>query len=246
MPSFDPQRLNEFASERIEEFHNARLERLQKVKLNTILRRKNPYLFRAKDMQSASEMVRSLLDAYLSSSEEELFGRNFLESLVIRVSSEADGGRKSTAEGIDLEFDRQNTRFLVSIKSGPNWGNHSQKRRLVQNFQTAVRVLQQGDATAHVQPVLGICYGRARTTNIDNYIKYEGQSFWHFLSGDPNLYTSLIEPVGYMAREQNENFKKRRAVLEADFIDKFTKEFCQPDGTIDWGRLLRFNSGNLK
>ena len=140
MPTFDPRRLNEFASEKIEEFHNARLERLQKVKLNTILRRKNPYLFRAKDMQSASEMVRSLLDAYLSSSEEELFGRNFLESLVIRVSSEADGGRKSSAEGIDLEFERKDTRCLVSIKSGPNWGNNDQKRRLLQNFEQAVRV----------------------------------------------------------------------------------------------------------
>ena len=111
MPTFDPRRLNEFAGERIEEFHNARFERLQKVKLNTILRRKNPYLFRAKDMQSASQMVHSLLDAYLSSSEEELFGRNFLESLVIRVSSENDGGRKSSAEGIDLEFDRQTPAF---------------------------------------------------------------------------------------------------------------------------------------
>ena len=245
MPAFDPRRLNEFASERIEAFHNARLERLQKVKLNTILRRKNPYLFHAKDMQSASEMVHSLLDAYLSSSEEELFGRNFLESLVIRVSSETDGGRKSSAEGIDLEFDRQNTRFLVSIKSGPNWGNHSQKQRLAQNFRTAVRVLQQGDSTAHIQPVLGICYGRARATNVANYIKYEGQGFWHFLSGDPNLYTSLIEPVGYLAREHNDSFRERRSQLEEQFVNEFTVDFCHPDGTIDWDRLLKFNSGNM-
>ena len=166
MATLDPQRLNEFASARIEEFHNARLDRLQKVRLNNVLRRKNPYLFRAKDMQSAPEMVRSLLDAYLSSSEEELFGRIFLESLAIRVSGEVANGRKSPAEGIDLEFERDTTHFLVSIKSGPNWGNNSQKTRLVENFQLAVKVLQQGDASSHIQPVLGICYGRAKTTNL--------------------------------------------------------------------------------
>ncbi len=177
MPTFDPRRLNEFANERIEAFHNARLNRLKEIDLNKVLRRKNPYLFRAKDMRSASEMIHSLLEAYLSSSEEELFGRNFLEGLAIQVSSEATNGRKSPATGIDLEFERKDTRYLVSIKSGPNWGNNDQKRRLVQNFEQAVRVLQQGDATTHVQPVLGICYGRARTTQLRNYIKYEDQSF---------------------------------------------------------------------
>ena len=245
MTRLDPQRLNEFASDRIEEFHNARLDRLQKVRLNNVLRRKNPYLFRAKDMQSAPEMVRSLLDAYLSSSEEELFGRIFLESLAIRVSGEVANGRKSPAEGIDLEFDRVTTHFLVSIKSGPNWGNNSQKTRLVENFQLAVKILQQGDASSHIQPVLGICYGRAKTTNLYNYVKYEGQSFWHFLSDDPDLYTSLIEPVAYLAREHNQSFRARRDRLEAQFIQEFSDEFCHADGRIDWSRLLRFNSGNM-
>ena len=245
MPNFDPQLLNEFANERIEAFHSARLNRLKEIDLNKVLKRKNPYLFRAKDMRSAPEMIHSLLEAYLSSSEEELFGREFLESLAIRVSSEAANGRKSSASGIDLEFERENTRFLVSIKSGPNWGNNDQKRRLVQNFEQAMRVLQQGDATTHVQPVLGICYGRAKTTNLRNYIKYEGQSFWHFLSGDPALYTNLIEPVGYRAREHNESFQARRDRLEAQFIQEFSDGFCHADGTIDWSRLLRFNAGNM-
>lgn len=246
MPTFDPQRLNEFANERIEAFHSARLNRLRDIDLNKVLRRKNPYLFRAKDMRSATEMVHSLLEAYLSSSEEELFGRNFLESLAIQVSSETANGRKSSATGIDLEFERNNTRYLVSIKSGPNWGNNDQKRRLVQNFELAIRVLQQGDFTTHVQPVLGICYGRAKTTQLRNYIKYEGQGFWHFLSGDPTLYANLIEPTGFRAREHSESFRARREQVEEQFIEEFSDEFCYPDGTIDWNRLLKFNSGNMK
>lgn len=246
MKEIDSQRLNEFANERIEAFHSARLQRLQKIVLKDVLKRKNPYLFRAKDMRSAPEMICSLLDAYLSSSEEELFGRNFLESLAIFISGEVSGGRKSSAVGIDLEFDRSNTRFLVSIKSGPNWGNKDQKDKLVSNFQTAIIILQQGASITNIQPVLGICYGKARKTFLRNYHKYEGQSFWHFLSGDPDLYTRLIEPVSYRAREHNKSFRKRRTQLEEQFINEFTDGFCHPDGTIDWDRLLRFNSGNLK
>ncbi|MDE0609449.1 MAG: PmeII family type II restriction endonuclease [Anaerolineaceae bacterium] len=107
------------------------------------------------------------------------------------------------------------------------------KRRLVQNFEQAVRVLQQGDATTHVQPVLGICYGRSRTTQLRNYIKYEGQSFWHFLSGDPALYVNLIEPAGFRAREHSESFRARRKQVEKQFIEEFSRDYCYPDGTID-------------
>ena len=28
--------------------------------------------------------------------------------------------------GIDLEFDKDGVRYIVTIKSGPNWGNSSQ------------------------------------------------------------------------------------------------------------------------
>lgn len=66
-------------------FHARRVERLNSLDLNTLLRRKNPYLFRAKGIQTAQDLIKPMLDAHLSSQEEGLFG-TFLEGLAIRVA----------------------------------------------------------------------------------------------------------------------------------------------------------------
>jgi hypothetical protein len=100
-------------------FHSNRLQNLRKLKLNQILKRKNPYLFKAKNILTAEKLVQTLLDAHLSSQEEAIFG-NFLEGLALFINEKVYGGRKSSAEGIDLEFDKDGIRYIVSIKSGPN------------------------------------------------------------------------------------------------------------------------------
>lgn len=45
-----------------------------------------------------------IVDAFLSSSEETMFG-NVLEGIAIDICSHAKGGRKSSTESIDLEYD---------------------------------------------------------------------------------------------------------------------------------------------
>ena len=62
----------------IGEFHQKRLEKLNTINLKDLLKRKNPYLFKAKNIQTASELVKGLVDAFVSSSEEGMFG-NWLE-----------------------------------------------------------------------------------------------------------------------------------------------------------------------
>jgi hypothetical protein len=58
----------------IPSFHSRRLEKLMELDLHEVLKRKNPYLFRAKNMNDAPELVKNVLDAYLSSQEETIFG----------------------------------------------------------------------------------------------------------------------------------------------------------------------------
>jgi hypothetical protein len=244
MKSLNREDLIAFANAEIEDFHNARLATLEKIRLNKVLRNKNPYLFRAKNVQTAGELIKGILDAHLSSSEESMFGRDVLENVAVYVASQTVNGHKSAAEGIDLEFEEEGVHYLVSIKSGPNWGNSSQVKRLADNFQTALRVVRQGKRK-HVQAVLGICYGKSRTSDRGDYIKMMGQRFWHFLSGDPDLYLDLIEPIGYRADEHNATFDAHRAALENRFVANFIRDFCHPDGAIDWSRLIAFNSGNL-
>lgn len=233
-----------YVNNHIDYFHTNRLAKITKLNLHDILKRKNPYLFRAKNLSTAEALIPSLLDAYLSSSEEELFGQ-FLEGLAIYVAEITSGGHKSSTEGLDLELTRDSIRYLVAIKSGPNWGNHSQYNDLKQRFKTATRVLKQSNHTAHVQPVLGICYGKFKTVDNGEYLKIGGQSFWQFVSGFPSLYIDMIEPIGYEALRHDDNYLREKSSTYSRFIRDFAAEFCNPQGQIDWAKLVQFNSGNL-
>src|ERR1039458_2828046 len=140
MPDVAVQESTKFIEEHIPEFHQTRLESLTGLKLQKVLRRKNPYLFKAKFVTSAPELVKLILDAHLSSQEESIFG-GFLESLAVFICGRVYSGKKSSAEGIDLEFERDGIYYVVSIKSGPNWGNSGQVKKMRQNFNQAKRIL---------------------------------------------------------------------------------------------------------
>jgi hypothetical protein len=102
-----------FVEQNIGEFHTRRAYSLQTLKLTQVLKRKNPYLFKAKNINDAHDLVKLLLDAHFSSQEETIFGE-FLEKLAIYVCEKAFVGRKSIAEGIDLEFKRDNVLYIVA------------------------------------------------------------------------------------------------------------------------------------
>src|SRR3989344_8825645 len=125
MKNIDKANLTIFVKENIQAFHENRLRSLQSCSLKNLLKKKNPYLFKAKYIITAQELVVSFLDAQLSSSEEKIFG-DFLEELAIFVAGKTFGAVKSSSHGIDIEYTSQGKRFLVSVKSGLNWGNSSQ------------------------------------------------------------------------------------------------------------------------
>src|SRR4030042_5099033 len=232
MRHLDRPALQGFVSNEIVRFHQRRLARLEELSLTEVLGKKNPYLFRAKNLVTAGTLISAIMDAFLSSSEEKLFG-DFLEELAIFVAWQTCAGRKSSAQGIDLEFDQDNIRYLVSIKSGPNWGKSSQYRRLEDDFKRATTVQRQAHATLEVRSILGICYGKTATPEPGVYSKIVGQSFWHFLSGDPNLYIDIIEPIGHQAKQHNDDFRARRAAIENRFTAEFIERFCSSDFSID-------------
>lgn len=237
--------IRDFVTANIGTFHAARLGRIRQLKLEQVLRRKNPYLFRAKNITTAEELIHLFVDAWLSSSEEGLFGA-FLEQVAIFVAEQTSQGRKSPAQGIDLEFDRESIRYLIAIKSGPNWGNSSQKSALKRNFITAARILRQSAQIRHVQAVLGTCYGRDGIIDQGDYLEYHGQSFWEFISGEPTLYIDLIAPLGYQADWHNAQFEAERNRVSIRLIEEFSQYFSAPDGQIDWPKLIAFNSGRIR
>ena len=168
--------VTDYVSKDIGGFHAVRISSLTKLKLKTVLLNKNPYLFKAKNILTSEALVTQLLDAHLSSQEETMFGK-FLEELAIFICGKMYGGEKSDAVGIDLEFTRDSVKYLVSIKSGPKWGNSSQITKMRDNFRTAKRILGTNSSKMNIVAVNGCCYGRENAPDKGDYLKYCAERF---------------------------------------------------------------------
>lgn len=94
--------VSHYVEENIGTFHEKRIHSLDSLKLTQVLKRKNPYLFKAKYVLTADQIVRGIMDAHISSSEEGIFG-DWLEGLAIFINGKVYGGRKSGITNIDLE-----------------------------------------------------------------------------------------------------------------------------------------------
>ncbi|MDD2684810.1 MAG: PmeII family type II restriction endonuclease [Gallionella sp.] len=234
-----------YIEQKIPEFHKRRLESLTGLDLDKVLMRKNPYLFKAKNINSAGGLVKAILDAHLSSQEETIFGA-FLENVAIYACSITQGGIKSGIEGIDLEFTQNEARYIVSIKSGPNWGNSSQIKKMQDNFKKAKIVLRQNGTIKNVIAVNGCCYGRDNSPDKGDYFKYCGENFWTLVSGDSHLYLDLIEPLGHKARQRNDEFDVEYGKANTRFTKSFIEKYCVDDGSINWDKIVRLNSAAKK
>jgi len=233
----------EYVEKNIPAFHQKRLEKLKSLKLTDVLKRKNPYLFKAKNINTANEFIQTILDAFLSSQEEGLFG-SFLEELAIFICRHTYGGKKSSTEGLDLEFEKNKTNYIVAIKSGPNWGNSSQINKMRDNFKKAKKILKTNiSSTRKVVAVNGCCYGKDGSPDKGEYLKLCGQEFWEFISGNRNLYTDIIEPLGHKAKEKNDQFSEEYAKVVNRFSVDFIVMFCDKEGKILWERVVKYNSG---
>lgn len=235
----------EYVKKHIGEFHKNRISALNELKLKNVLKKKNPYLYKAKYILTANEIVKSITDAYISSQEETIFG-NWLEGLAIFVNKKAYNGDKSGIPGIDLEFNISDIRYIVSIKSGPNWGNSSQIEKMINDFKGAKKTLRTSNSKLNVIAVNGCCYGRDDKPDKGDYFKYCGQVFWEFISGEPELYLKIIKPLGINAKEKNEEFIIDYSKKINIFTNEFLKDFCKKDGEIDWGKLVKYNSSKDK
>lgn len=148
-------------------------------------------------------------------------------------------------EGIDLEFTKNGNYYIVEIKSGPNWGNSSQIKKMKDNFKKAEEILLAKDKDLKILAVNGCCYGIENQPDKDGYQKICGQEFWQLISDSDTLYTDIVESLGHQAKEKNEEFLKAYAKVVNQFTLKFASNFCD-DGEINWQKIVAFNSKNLK
>lgn len=228
-------------SKALEEFYSTLIQKIDEINIAKIMKRKNPYLYRAKAMQNAAEIVESVLSAFVSSSEETIFGNCFFEPLAIAAS----GGNKALAEGIDIMLHEENTIYAVAVKSGPSVFNADSKKRQEQNFTAASKLAQQ--AKAHYDPIIGYAYGKKKETGKGKpkmYRELAGKQFWAELTGDDDFYLKIIQFMGTLPEKYVADYKESYNKASNRLVREFSNMFCKEDGSIDWERLVEFNSGD--
>lgn len=250
MQKLDYEKLNHFiASDVIKPFYEIRLGRLESAKLASISKRKNPYLFKAKNVETAGDLAKSILDAFLSLQEETIFG-DLMENLAIRVCHEVFGGEKAEEgkyRSVDLIFRRENKTYIVGIKSGPNWGNADQINTMKKNLRLAKKIIRLETKISNLVSVNGCIYGRDNKPHKVNknpelsYYKICGQAFWELISGDDQLYKKIIQPLDKEARKRDEVFKelyvKKINEMTKDVVDLF---YTKDD--LDWEKIIDYVS----
>ncbi len=242
MRPLDIDSVREYVNENIGEFHEGRIDSIRNLDIGQMLK-KNPYLYRAKNVLTAAELVAGTMDAFLSSSEEQRFGM-FLEGLALFVARQTTDGFDPGEPGVDLEFAKDGIYWVVQIKSGPNWGNSSQQNQLERELADRVRFLREESPGDDIRAMLGICYGKVRTAHLRGYTKIVGQNFWYFISENPNLYKEIVEPIGLRAKEGNELYEPNKAQAANRLVRDFIAEYCEPSGAIDWPKLIEATCGN--
>ncbi len=236
MPIVD---LDSIVSAHVASFSERRRTAIQELSPAALISRKNPYLFIARQIATPDELADALVSAALSSSEETMFGRT-LEAIAVDICAEQYGGLKSGIEGVDLEFARDGRRHIVSIKSGPNWGNSSQVKKMRADLRRAIATMRQHDRNVELRAVNGCCYGASPPRDYGDYIKLCGAEFWELISGDANLYRRLIPPI----REAASNgFTEQRDSLLRRVRDELAQRWSDADGTLDWPRIVTGTSG---
>lgn len=238
MARIDPNELENLIEQSLNDFYKSRLERLDDLKLKIVLQRKNPYLFKALYTEKAHELIEKILYAYISSSDETIFGDKFFEPIAKTVS----GGVVSPSEGVDVAVETNDRYIAYAVKSGPNPFNSSAKKRQNDEFsKLRSRLLK---LRKQFDPVLAYSYGTKITSPNETKIYREiaGQAFWEELTGDADFYLKLIRLMGDIPKKHMEKYRPQFDAVMNRFTGEFIRDFCYKDGQIDWEKLVKFVS----
>lgn len=222
----------------LDDFYARRIAKLSTLKLNDALRRKNPYLFRAIGTESAAELVGHLLGAYMSSSDEGIFGDAFFEPLARLVS----GAEPAVGAGVDIVLQDQTTYRAIAVKSGTSVFNAQSRKRQTQEFNSLRGRLQK--LQKQFDAIVGYCYGRKISRQNDNMFReLAGQAFWKELTGDSDFYLKIVTAMRNKPAEHKITFQEEWAKAVNRFTRDFINEYCSENGAINWDKLVKYNSG---
>ena len=214
------------------------------MKLSDLISQTNPYQLIPRHITSSYEVVKLLVDNYLVT-REEIFINEFLKQQAVSYAKQIYNAQESDCEGIDLEFMKDGIEFLITIGTTPYPAQSIENENLINTLLIACQSKRKEIPDIPVRAVYGCFYGVDNQPDKGNYFILCGQQFWEFVSGDPDCYLKIIEPVSKLSFLRNDScfdeYSRLLNKLEAEFL----RDFCT-DGLIDWPKLIKLNSGSSR
>lgn len=202
----------------------------------------NPYSFSLEQSGNVGQIAMDSLNESLRPVRDQLL-EDVLREVAIFVAGQVFGGCRSSLPGMDVEFVNHDTYYAVAIELGSERTGNSRPRMPAQEIRDAV--VRSTNTPLPVQPVLGVCWGKAPASFLpDGMLRVEGQQFWYLVSDDPYLHIDLVKPLSRQASRKSEGFGLARAGAATLLFMKFYELFCGRSGTVKWGRLAQYTSGN--
>jgi hypothetical protein len=227
--------------------YDKRFAKLAEIDLNRLLK-KNPYLFRSIGLNDASELIVAMLDAFLSSSDETLFGNEFFEPLAFWTAKNAvlveHENRESvtvgSASGTDLAIETANSYLAIAVKSGTNiFNSQSTKGQSSEFLELKSRLRKLGK---EIRPILGYGYGRNKAAKSSKTEKHAGQAFWYLLSGEKDFYLRISDSIGEIALEHRQEYMEFYNKTKNRLLKQLVINFVDDEGALDWHKIVEFNS----
>lgn len=226
--------------------YKKRFEKLAEIDLKRLLK-KNPFLFRSVGIQDPNELIEAMLDAFLSSSDETIFGNDFFEPLAYWTATAANKDKKDTtvsigsASGMDIAIETANAFLAIAVKSGTNIFNaQSTKGQSAEFRELQARLRKMGK---EIRPIVGYGYGRHKAKTSSSTEKHAGQAFWQLISGEDDFYLRISDSIGKYASEHKEVYAAEYIKTKSRLLRQLALNFVDEDGTLNWQKIFKYNSG---
>lgn len=226
--------------------YTKRFSALGKLSLTQLIN-KNPYLYRAIGISDPNEFIDQLLSARISSSDETIFGNDFLEPLATWSASESDqhdGGDRtvtvSDGAGADITIDTATARLVIAVKSGKNIFNSQSTKGQGTEFDALQARMKK--LNKQVRAIIGYGYGRKQNKKETVVERVAGKMFWELLTGEPNYYLRIARTIGKFSGSHGEAYKAAYARKRLQLQRSFMMNFVTEDGEVLWDNVVTFNS----
>lgn len=230
--------------------YGKRFATLEKLKLTKLLN-KNPYLYRALGIGDSSEFIMQLMVAFVSSSDETIFGNDFIEPLAIfaaRHANQHDEAERTVTVGAgsgqDIAIETARSYLAISVKSGKNIFNAQSTKGQDSEFTALTSRLKKLNKA--LRPIIGYGYGRKRQLKASNVEKFAGQAFWRLLTGEVDFYLRISAAMETFSGEHGQSYTTAFEKKHQQLLREFMINYVDEDGSIRWKAIVAFNSAETK